>query len=213
MATRGAPCAKCRQGPAEAEDTWCQWCNSVARLGDLGKVRFQSAAIRNLASDHVFQAVRLIQGLQTLDRRVQGAIESAESRKGGPHPWRTQSAARDIPGLAPTGKAAARPALGKEAKGAEKEEAKEAVKVEEKESKEPAEAPTSENPESAASGIQRPPEPKDPPAHTGAARREEKRSRSRRRGRRGGERHQQKFRQLHEPERKFHTKPGRDRFK
>ena len=192
--SRGKPaCNKCRQAiPAEG-DTWCTWCSGVQLLGNLAREKFHSLAFRNLAAEIVNQSSRQCQALLTLDRRTQGAIESAQNR-GRPENRSSlpDGAGRESSGLQPTGKAAPREPLPRTQ-----------VKVEEKTSEK---KESGEEEESSEESIEvkapKPPEPPDPPPQAKRGR-----SRSRHRGRRGGSKHQQKHRQLYEPEREFHRKP------
>ena len=215
MSSRIRWCNKCKVAEAHPEDSWCHWCSSLERLADLSRARFASPAYRFFASEIVFQALRQVQGVLTLDRRSQGALESARKsakrqdwHQGVKPPSAQGRAGDNPPEVAP--KKEARQSREREDKGGR-------VKLEENQEGRREESPDygqdSETPSEKSdhrregrrsSGSQKPPEPAHPPEGWSEGKATRRRSRSR--GRRGGTKHQGKHRGLEDPGKVFHNR-------
>ena len=212
MSSRVRWCNKCRVAEAHPEDSWCQWCSSLERLGDLSRTRFAAPAFRFFASEIVFQALRQAQGVITLDRRSQGALESArrlaERHSTEGRPSVEDRAGRNPPGVTP--KKEAKPNEDQEARGG-------GVKLEEnqderreespdygRDSESSSHVPGRDDQQRRSSGSKRPPEPPYPPSNWEEGQVKKRRSKSR--GRRGGAKHQGKYRGLEDPSKVFHNK-------
>ena len=207
MSRRDRLCDKCKSAPPCSSDSWCTLCRAIQSLETLARTRSVTPGFRVLAEEIVVQGGRQVQALFELDKRGRSYIDSLNQRLTSASKVKKEVTEAEAKTTLTPKAAAAKPPLPRNSP--KKEEPKEPKQpsssdeesVTEDEAVEPSQASRPEPPTESS-----PRRGEQEPAGPAPVREEKPRSRSRHRGRRGGTKHQQRFRQLEEPDRKFHRR-------
>ena len=213
MSRQESVCGKCKAVAPCRDDSWCLLCRALQSVETLARRKGVTPAFRALAEETILQAGRQVEGIFNLDKQSRSYIDSLNQRlTTAAQRAKVVSAEAARETLSAKAGATKPPLPRAKSAGEEKKEAfrpssEEETATEEEDPEQKEEASSAKPPEE-PSPSRGPKEPAGPPPQRREEQREDRRgrSRSRNRGRRGGRKHQQTFRALEDPKRKFHKK-------